>query len=112
MRTLVSAAQIDTPGTFMNTLKRQDCNALNRSASVVSIDSRTTTYQSDSIVCRLRRMRKALSVPELAEMLNMGRNTVYSQIKSGRIPSYRIGQTVRLDPAVIADWLEAQEMAA
>jgi excisionase family DNA binding protein len=56
-------------------------------------------------------MQVALTVTALAEILAMGRNTVYTQVKSGRIPSYRLGATVRLDPSVIADWLEAQEMA-
>jgi excisionase family DNA binding protein len=100
----------------MRNSKRNYCSTLSRSVkqsvSVTSIDSRTPTRNPDSIVGRLRSMRSALTAPELAELLHLGRNTVYAQIKSGRIPSYRIGQTVRLDPAVIADWLEAQQMAA
>jgi excisionase family DNA binding protein len=57
-------------------------------------------------------MRSALSVTDLAEMLSMGRNTVYTLVRSGRIPSMKIGSVLRLDPAVIADWLECHSAAA
>ena len=66
----------------------------------------------DSIIARLRAMRTAMLVKDLAYLLGMGRNTVYLMIRSGRIPSIRIGSVVRVDPVQVADWLEERTVAA
>ena len=71
---------------------------------------RTQMHIPETIVDRLRVRRTALSVTELATILGMGRNTLYGHVQAGRIPSYRIRGTIRLDPVVIARWLEQQSM--
>lgn len=38
-----------------------------------------------------------LSTQEVAEILNISKNTVYELIKRGELPSYRIGRKVRID---------------
>jgi excisionase family DNA binding protein len=74
-------------------------------------DNRNTpTSAPDTIVERLRAMKKAISVTELAVILGLSRNTVYIYVRKGHIPSYRLRGTVRLDPVVIARWLEQQAM--
>jgi excisionase family DNA binding protein len=57
-------------------------------------------------------MRSAISVTDLAEILSMGRNTIYVMVRAGRIPSMRIGSTLRIDPAEVANWLEERTRAA
>ncbi len=65
-----------------------------------------------TIVTRLRSMETALSLTELARILGMGRNTVYTMARSGRIPAYKFGSTLRADPIEIADWMERHSNAA
>lgn len=52
--------------------------------------------------------KKALTVAELASLLNLGKRTVYDMIDSGRLPAIKIGSTVRLDPRTTAQWLRAR----
>lgn len=57
---------------------------------------------------RIRRHHGALRVSELAGILSMSRGTIYSLVDGGRIPHLRIGDSVRFDPAVIAEWIEGK----
>jgi len=59
-----------------------------------------------SIVSRLRAMDSAISLTALAKILGMGRNTVYTMARAGRIPVYKLGSTLRADPIEIAKWME------
>jgi len=59
-----------------------------------------------SIIEIIRTSPKALTVPELANMLSLGRRTLYDHIADGRLAAYTIGTSVRLDPKATADWLE------
>ncbi|MDP4178701.1 MAG: helix-turn-helix transcriptional regulator [Bacillota bacterium] len=42
-------------------------------------------------------MKKSLSTLEVAEVLDISKNTVYELIKRGELPSYRVGRKVRVD---------------
>lgn len=57
---------------------------------------------------RIGRRRCALTVPELAEALNLSRRQVYNFAKHHRLPSYRIAGSVRFDPVMVAKWLRDQ----
>jgi excisionase family DNA binding protein len=48
---------------------------------------------------------QALTVAELAEILQMSKSAVYEQAAAGRIPSFKIGSARRFDPKLIADML-------
>ena len=52
--------------------------------------------------------RIALTVPEAAQALGIGRNTVYELVASDAIPYVRIGRTIRIPTASLNRWLEAQ----
>jgi excisionase family DNA binding protein len=65
-----------------------------------------------TIVEQIRESKSALTVPELATILSLGKRTVYDQIDSGSLRAYKIGTSLRLDPATTADWLERRFMAA
>lgn len=47
----------------------------------------------------------ALTIEELATMVGVSPKTLYKAVKTGRLPAYRIGGSIRLDPEDIADWL-------
>ena len=90
----------------------KNCRTFGQAPTVLITIDRGVPSNPDTIVARIRAMRSALSVTKLADLLGMGRNTVYVLVRSGKIPSMRIAGTVRLDPAAIADWLEERSMAA
>lgn len=46
-----------------------------------------------------------LSVPQLAEVLQIGRNSAYDLVKSGQIRSIRIGRTIRIPQAALLEYL-------
>ena len=46
-----------------------------------------------------------LSVQQLAEVLQIGRNSTYDLVKSGQIRSIRIGKTIRIPQAALLEYL-------
>ena len=46
-----------------------------------------------------------LSVPELACVLNIGRNAAYELVNSGIIRSIRIGKNIRIPQSALLDYL-------
>jgi len=46
-----------------------------------------------------------ISVLELAKMLKIGRNTAYELIRSGSIPSVRIGRQIRVSKQAVIMYL-------
>ena len=67
---------------------------------------------SADLISQLKQHKGAIRVSELARILTVSRTTVYSLINAGRIPHYRVGDCIRLDPVRIASWLAKQEIAA
>jgi excisionase family DNA binding protein len=57
---------------------------------------------------RIERTARALTADELSKILTVSRITIFKQAKAGRIPSFRIGTSVRFDPRAIANWLRRQ----
>lgn len=56
-----------------------------------------------------------LRVKDIAAAMRMTRQTVYAEIKSGRLPSYRIGQgrgTIRVSRTAFADYLTERGIPA
>lgn len=49
--------------------------------------------------------RKLIGARELAEVLNIDKQTIWRMAKRGLLPSVRLGGRVRFDPRAIADWL-------
>jgi putative molybdopterin biosynthesis protein len=46
-------------------------------------------------------LEASLTVPEVAKLLRMSRQTVYNMIKAGTIPHFRVGAKVRFNRADI-----------
>jgi excisionase family DNA binding protein len=58
-----------------------------------------------SIIEKISSIDHAISVAELASLLNLGRTAIYDMVHRGAIPSFRVGYSVRFDPHEIAEWL-------
>jgi excisionase family DNA binding protein len=59
-----------------------------------------------SIISHIRSRRSAWTADELASLFEISSKTIYKMAATGRIPSFRIGGTVRFDPHATAEWLE------
>lgn len=46
-----------------------------------------------------------VSVPELAAILRISRNTAYAMVRSGQIPSIRTGTQIRISKNAIKEYL-------
>ena len=44
-------------------------------------------------------LEQSLTVPEVAKLLRMSRQTIYNMVKSGDIPHFRVGNKVRFNRA-------------
>jgi excisionase family DNA binding protein len=48
----------------------------------------------------------ALTVSELAQILNVSRGFLYRLAASGKVPYLRVGNAIRFDPKSVAAWLQ------
>jgi putative molybdopterin biosynthesis protein len=46
-------------------------------------------------------LENSMTVPEVADLLRMSRQTIYTMIRSGQIPHFRVGNKVRFNRADI-----------
>jgi excisionase family DNA binding protein len=54
-----------------------------------------------------RRGIDLLSIPEVCQELGMGKSWVYSALKSGEIPSIKLGRTIKVKRADLEGYLES-----
>ena len=62
-----------------------------------------------SIVKTLRERSELLNAAELAALLVVTQATVLRWARMRQIPHFRIGDTIRFDPDMIADWVERRD---
>ncbi len=53
--------------------------------------------------------RLLLRIPEVAEMLGIGRTKIYELIATGELPTIRVGRAVRISVRTLQEWVEACE---
>ncbi|HXW89512.1 MAG TPA: helix-turn-helix domain-containing protein, partial [Terriglobales bacterium] len=53
----------------------------------------------------LEKRATALTVSDVASLLNISERQVYKLAADGRIPSFKVGNSIRFDPAAFAAWL-------
>ncbi|MCC3867452.1 substrate-binding domain-containing protein [Terrisporobacter mayombei] len=54
-------------------------------------------------------MNSSLNAMEVAQMLNITKNTVYEMIKRGELPSYKIGRKIRVDKSDVENYINSQK---
>ena len=59
-----------------------------------------------------RRLRQLMSVPELADLLQISVKSVREHVRAGHIPSLKVGHLRRFDPATIERWIVEQQRPA
>jgi excisionase family DNA binding protein len=61
-----------------------------------------------AILKKLRERTEVVNVAELARLLNVTEATVQKWARQKQIPCIRIGDTIRFDSTILADWIEVQ----
>ena len=56
-------------------------------------------------------MSEVLSVEQVAELLGLGRNTVYDAAGRGEIPHRRVGRRLIFSRSAVMEWLAGKEPA-
>lgn len=65
-----------------------------------------------SILKKLREQKEALNVKELAQLLRVTQDTVLRWVRKRQMPAIRVGDVIRFDPGVLADWIELQSVVS
>ena len=60
------------------------------------------------VIEELSARRKALTVMDVANVLGLSKQSVYDQIKRGKLPALQFGTTVRLNPRDVAEWCNSR----
>jgi len=58
-----------------------------------------------SIAEQIEQMSCALTAEDIAKLLSISKVAVYKYAAEGKIPSFRIGISLRFDPHSVAAWL-------
>jgi excisionase family DNA binding protein len=56
------------------------------------------------IASRFAAFDHALKIEEVAEVLGLNKKTIERMARANRIPSFKIGNQVRFDPRLLAEW--------
>ena len=60
------------------------------------------------IIETIENFGRALKVEELAQLTAISSKTIYRMIAAKKLPAFRIGGCVRLEPGVTAKWLRSR----
>jgi|HubBroStandDraft_6_1064221.scaffolds.fasta_scaffold358025_2 excisionase family DNA binding protein len=67
-------------------------------------NSRIDEVTPFDLISELSSRRKALTVMEVAAILDLSKQTLYDQIKRGKLKAFQCGTSVRLNPSDVVDW--------
>ena len=56
------------------------------------------------------KLKRLLTVKELAELLNVAQSTIYAWVSAGEINYYQLGKAIRFDEDEIMEWLKAHKV--
>jgi excisionase family DNA binding protein len=65
-----------------------------------------------SILKNLRGRTAPLNVRDLAELLDVTEGTIQRWVRRHQEPAIRVGDVIRFDPGMLADWIELQATAS
>jgi excisionase family DNA binding protein len=67
-----------------------------------------SVQETKSIIGALRLRLQPLNVKEFARIFRVAEDTALKWIREGRVPAFRLGKTVRIDPHLLADMLQRE----
>jgi excisionase family DNA binding protein len=84
--------------TFNLSLKESECTP---QINIEGVSDKKGSGLADSLDGKTR----ALTVADVAELLNISERQVYKLVAEYRIPCFKIGGSIRFDPCAVAVWL-------
>lgn len=66
---------------------------------------RVPVRSHSTIISALEAAESALTVSQVAKLLNISLASAYRQCKSGGLPAFAVGGSIRIDPQLLADYL-------
>ena len=66
----------------------------------------TVPFVPASVASRIFAQKRLLTAEEVADYLHLSRKHIFRMARAGRIPSVRIGGSVRFDPRKTGEWLK------
>lgn len=70
-----------------------------------------TTPVDDDVRERACTCSSLMTADDVAELLGMSKDWIYTEVRAGRIPHVRLGRYVRFRLEAIEDWIRASECA-
>lgn len=64
-----------------------------------------------SLIETIESMDTLLNIESLGILLSTSPKTLYKAVKAGRLPAFRIGGSIRLDPSEVVQWLRERHTA-
>ncbi len=65
-----------------------------------------------SILNNLRGRAAPLNVKDFAELLDVTEGTIQRWVRRNQVPAIRVGDVIRFDPGMLADWVELQAVGS
>jgi excisionase family DNA binding protein len=83
-----------------------NCNSANNNRKTPG--NSTSVQASSTLVRMVESYGCALTVAQLAKILQVSRGKVYLLVEQGRLPAIRVGSMLRFDPAITSAWIEGR----
>ena len=74
----------------------------------MNLSASSTKNTKNLLVKMVLEYKSAMTVPQLAEILECSKSGLYAQIEEKRLPALKIGTMIRLDPGTVAEWIESR----
>lgn len=72
--------------------------------STVDVETLPSPKKMLGIASRIAASDHVLSIDEVAVFLGLGKKTIERWARAGRIPSFKLGNQVKFDPRLLAEW--------
>ena len=74
--------------------------------NIISISA--SAAPENALVSMVQSYGSAITVAQLAKILQCSKRQVYALIEQKRLPALRVGTMLRLDPGAVADWIKGR----
>src|ERR1700693_3821247 len=99
-----SVSRIPKPKRVLSEVQK----AAMRRGLVKVVPRQTIKYRKMGLPDYLETVDHGMTTGGLAAVLGVSRRSIFDMAKAGRIPSFRVGSSVRFDPHLVAKWLRAR----
>jgi hypothetical protein len=102
--------KFDLPRTLAKVSRLRNCiyRGLRNTPKQAESGGNISVQETKSIIGALRLRLQPLNVKDFAWIFRVAEDTALKWIREGRVPAFRLGKTVRIDPHLLADMLQRE----